>query len=521
METRHEADRRVKLISEAEAALTNADAKRQYDEKLFPPPPVEPPEPSPARPEPIEEHRFDPEPKPEPLDTPDATDEGIKEKALAWIKNNRAVSGVVGGTLVIAFIVAATTGIRDSSETTTSNTNEVVSTEIDNQSSTPQSTPSTPQPSPSTQSPSPVASPTPTTIDAFGANLKDGYVIGNGGLPFIIPIGSVEIELEGLMSGSERSAGREEWVLAQTAEGPRLVGLISVFHAADGLTPESTEMRLIFIDADHQSVNSQTTLWEGGDNEPLFLLSGSSEGVVVVSMLPNEFDPDNISTGYDALTGSELWQHQGEVDRTVKNIALMESIIPAESSGFGVECNVVSGVDLESGTVVWSVDGSWVDDPETDCSSIELASPLVTSDNDTPSDLYVAIEYGDLGSVLDPITGDKLAWRASDAVTQGIIDPISGHVYSSYSSEGAAAVVYDPRSGEEIFSVPSEQASDLRLSVSAFFDGKLYASTTAESLVIDTVSGETLSTDWEDAPVAIIGDWILTRDGLLEKRADQ
>jgi len=316
---------------------------------------------------------------------------------------------------------------------------------------------------------------------------------------------------------STQTAGSISSVQAATSNGPRLVGEFSVSTPAVDLTPATVAVQLVFLKADNTTVqtrvmlaSTQGTSYSG----PTFLLVGSATNVVVVNAEPNgrsSADLADTSTGYDAATGTQLWQHQGFVVETAGNIALLEGTAAENSQGN--RCQTVNGIDLKTGGVVWTVDSSSVTGYRDPCAADIRAEKVGLGDQ------YVAIHLGDPVEVRAIATAAKLTWQGSDRLSDSVVDPVSGQVFVDQTRAGNPAFVYDPVTGAHSFSMPATQVSSLQFSVKAFFNGRLYATTSSQSVVVDATSGKTLASTWSAYPTAVIGDWVLMSDNKLQPKS--
>lgn len=505
---RHEAELRVLAISSAESTLLDPAKRAAYDATLPPLPTSQVPQPQYHQNPPQQREEALPSPEQlDPIDPPIIAPFRYSERPLAdqiitWIKTHRTMAIVAAGGVTIAMIIASTLTSSGVARQQASNVNPDTGSNVAGAGTAPAAQ--------ATNEAAPSVAPAQTqTLDLS----SDRPTYSNGALysggsstPILIPGGVVKVDASKLVD-STQTAGSISLVQAATSNGPRLVGEFSVSTPAVNLTPATVAIHLVFLKADNTTVqtrvmlaSTQGTSYSG----PTFSVVGSATNIVVVNAEPNgksHGDPANTSTGYDAATGTQLWHHQGIVVSTSGDLGLLEET--AAQNSHGNFCQTVNGVDLKTGAVVWTVDSSTVTGYRDPC------TPDLRVRQASLSDRYVAIYLGDSIEVRAIATGAKLLWQASDSLSQNVVDPVSGNVYIDDTRAGNPAFVYDPVTGAHSFSMPAAQVSSLQFNVKAFFNGRLYATTSSQSVVVDATSGKTLASTWSVYPTAVIGDWVL------------
>jgi hypothetical protein len=515
---RHEAELRVLAISSAESTLLDPARRAAYDATL---PPLPTPEVSQQQyyQSPPQQNE-DPPPSPEqldPIDPPIIAPSRYSERPLAdqiitWIKTHRTTAIVAAAGVIVAMIIATTVTSNEVARQQASNVNPDTGSNVAGGGTAPAAQAT----SEATQSVAPAQSQT-LDLSSDSPTYSNGALYSGGSsTPILIPGGLVSVDASKLVD-STQTAGSISLVQAATSNGPRLVGELYASTPAVNLTPATVAMELVFLNADNTTVQTRVTLatTQGTSySGPTFSLVGSATNVVVVNAEPNgrsSADPADTSTGYDAATGTQLWQHQGIVVETAGNIALLEGTAAKNSQGN--LCQTVNGIDLKTGGAAWTVDSSSVTGYQDPCAADLKVEKVGLGDQ------YVAIHLGDSVEVRAMATAAKLTWQASDNLADSVVDPVSGHVFIDQTGAGNPAFVYDPVTGAHFFSMPATQVSSLQFRVKAFFNGRLYATTSSQSVVVDATSGKTLASTWSVYPTAMIGDWVLMSDNKLQPKS--
>lgn len=77
-------------------------------------------------------------------------------------------------------------------------------------------------------------------------------------------------------------------------------------------------------------------------------------------------------------------------------------------------------------------------------------------------------------------------------------------------------IVSDVLTGAAMFTLPPEQIAQLKASVDALYDGKLYLRTTEQHPVVDVATGQIVTADSERYPLGAVDKWTYSSDGSLE-----
>ncbi|UKA56616.1 PT domain-containing protein [Arthrobacter sp. FW305-BF8] len=422
----------------------------------------------------------------------------------AWLGKNRFTAIASGIVVVLAIVIASSvsaTGSRSATSARPAVENEVQPTSAPSVSPT-DSTGSQP-PSPTSLN---IPSPTPTsTLVMSGTGEFANGAIYSGSSPFLIPVGTVDTTALLAASGpGAQSAGQS--AIFMEGKVQRLAALVEYQTEAVDLKPATVELRLNFYSEDLNRVTSTAKVASNPGTSysgPNFTLIGSSTNVVVITDgLGTGVNLEATSSAYDSRTGNKLWTRPGTVQRTVHDVAISYQVTSKEDQ----QCYYFHGIKLGNGVNAWALDGTALE-PDNPCG-------YATPSNLFWPDRYVGIDGSGTNIVIDGVTGKKMFWPDARRTTV-LADPVSGKAFATaYDSD--PAYVFDPHTGRRGFSVPAAQAAALELEVSGFFDGKLYAKNSTESLVLDATTGKALIHGWEVRPIATSGGLVLFSDGTFQ-----
>ncbi|TFB71877.1 hypothetical protein E3O06_11490 [Cryobacterium glaciale] len=512
LEVRHEADRMTSRITEAERVLTDPAQRAAYDAALPVLRQADAPVPVPtATPAPTADAA------PSPFVTPNAANSGASplalstdwiDRAKAWVLGRKILaSSIAGGVVLLIVIIAAANSGQPPQSTVAIDDTSVSDTDTEGE---------TAEPEPTIR-----ATPAATTAVDLATDLRiENEVVYayNSPYNFVTGLGR---EFEPSMVAATATASDTVVSYAGTGADARIVVWASVLHPAVDLTPETYEQVLVYVNPTTFTQTGTTALSTVPTRPDTPTLVGTPDGTVLLTEGGNSYaGTGELTSAYSAATGAAVWQREGAVNRIVGGLALIENMVAAEASPYGVRCRDVVAVVPATGTVTWGVDASQFADPEDNCGYIALTDPVVMDTDRWASSTYTAVRGYREQAIYLSATGAKVTWREGDDLGSGLADPVTGLVFSTYSSSTSAprpTLVYDPVGGTSYFSLAADQAVNLDLQVEAFFNGMLYATTTSERLLIDARTGVTVSKDWTEAPIGVVEGWAIYRNGRMEK----
>lgn len=493
LDVRHEADRMISRIAEAEKILTDVAQRARYDATLapivvpvLPVLPVSRAEPSPVV---VPETREQPSAPLSPF-----------AAATGWALAHKKITGAIALSVVVLLFAV---GIG--------NSNRAGSTRA--QPSADGNSETQPSPTESAASPEPTAPPTSIDLHTTLSIVDESVYAGNQPYNFLTGL-SKTFAASSIVGAASSNTSQ---TYAGTGVGARIVVWSSILTPAAGLTPESYVQKLSFVNPNTLAITAtaQISTLPKSPNKPKMF--GSPDGTVLLSDGFGSFSSDAaVTTAFSVVSGAQLWQHSGYVERIALGLALMQTVVSSAESPYGMRCKGIDAIKPSTGATVWSLNASQFAKPTDACQRLEFTGELKMSSS-AVSPTYIPIGED---AVYQTATGAKVSWRQGDDNTDGTVDPVTGLVYSGYASnEGVLrpALVYDPLTGANLFSLAGDQAKSLDFYVSCFFNGLLYVTTTAEHLVIDAHTGATVSKGWTSTPIGYVEGWSIYSDGRMEK----
>ena len=355
-----------------------------------------------------------------------------------------------------------------------------------------------------------------------GPEIMWGEQIGGGvagfgdSLTFYVPgVGRSRVNLTASFTGG--TIRNDLATITGGGSDPLVVVVATVMLPSHGLTPESTEIDLATID-----LTSQRTIYTGKvDASADTSLSaesivGSPKNVVALDESFAHSKPDTV-IGIDARTGSVAWKMAGASIQGAAHDSIEVATVTSGTDGMGGTgdpCEIMNGVNTNSGATIWRVNSTSQPSGGSDCSVLGGARNYAGD-----GDLLVAeldSTSGELFDSFDGSTGASVTIKDEDDV----YDPLRGYGANggtAPSGEVSDLVVYDTKTGATVYRMPAAQVTALQLQVRSIFDGYLYTSTTDGNPVVDVATGKTVSNDDKDVPLMQVGSWTLFTSGELSK----
>ena len=284
------------------------------------------------------------------------------------------------------------------------------------------------------------------------------------------------------------------------AEHPVFVATGVKRTPAAGTTPE--RFTLVSISAEPGGKPTVHPLWELADHtyDRASISSTSSGPVAGIYQSSGSSNDADIVAGVNLDTGKIIWRYDEAQsnDRPMLDTML---VMVDRVKGFSVTgCWDGYGVNIATGAVLFTT-------------SLDPCSYWSTG----VDDYSIGAGQGNDYRVYDRTTGAPLlGWVDQGAYNGGLrYDPI-GHlgVTGDYNWREDLRV-FDTNTGQVLYTMPLAQVEALYLTAVAIWDGRVYATTTDAMIVIDGRSGEILADDVDWYPLVGVDGWTLYSDGLI------
>jgi hypothetical protein len=274
---------------------------------------------------------------------------------------------------------------------------------------------------------------------------------------------------------------------------------------ASGLDPESYAAVLLSTASGTPGLH-EVQLWPV--NPPAasrFELAPTSErAVVAVTQVGDLTLEGDRVTGVEVDSGQVLWSYAGaETDDTAMMIETAVVYVHRDEPGhFSTRgCWDALGVEIATGDILWTGD----------------LDPCTYWSGGT-EDYIAANGQGGQYHLYDRVTGTPLlGWGIEGAYNGNILfDPIGRFgVGVGYTEQRDVLRVFDTTSGDVVLSFAPDEVDELGLRVVQIWAGKLYAHTTDQSLVLDARTGDVLADEFTWYPLLAVAGWTLYSDGVV------
>lgn len=252
--------------------------------------------------------------------------------------------------------------------------------------------------------------------------------------------------------------------------------VVEATTAAQGLTPSTDRPYLLVYDNDSGRLVSGPVAFGDGAIPQVVENDGNTGTLITGGMV----DRVQLSTG-DVLASAS---YSG--DFIASGYKMFVTTELATSSSTSCQSYVYSAVTLKL-----------------------LATVAQCTDNGDAS--FVASGAVDIANALySTVTGQPLLSYDASAATLVTTGPRSKLVVISDSTNQNAPTVYDTGSWAQVYTVPN--AAALSFSVLGMADDDIWATTTSQNLVLSARTGQILSTDWSELPVAGDSGWTVFAD---------
>lgn len=351
----------------------------------------------------------------------------------------------------------------------------------------------------------------------FGPFLKPNAFSGATGAPGPVDVvvpgrGDVWLDATELLPGEEIES--ELYSFTYDGDTPVIAGIVQVRVPPEDDHPARLRTSVLGI--------SMTATGEGGTKAVLLTrtnvftgvehtasLGATSELGVVAVLIDGELLPESEQMrrliGVDVVRGTEVWFKEHGEPLYGEGSAIWFAGDVENPGEIGCD-GVLEGFSVASGKTLWRVNNlRALADAEWGGECPELGS--VNGE-------FVPLTWGgDVVGVLDVPGGHVVEFAARR------IDPeLPLAVVGGEPDTGVDLVVQDLRTGKIMYSMVSAQVDELGLSVRALIDGFLYADSSDGRVLIDVRTGEHLRQEWEEYPLAVLGDHLWMSDGGLVPR---
>ncbi|MDP3973011.1 MAG: hypothetical protein Q8P61_08900 [Candidatus Nanopelagicales bacterium] len=303
---------------------------------------------------------------------------------------------------------------------------------------------------------------------------------------------------------------------------PAVAALVLTHRDAEGLQPEEAGFLLQTFNEDgtvKTSTPTELTPEDAGPGDQEYSLLGATAIAAVVIVGDIDYLGEGFS-GYSLTTGKKLWTSKLYLAGASGSIAVGWTDVEPN----GGRCDTVTGLNINTGQAVWAKadrdimqrgQGSWhTSSGFKDGCPTFLDTRVINSD---PGLLYLT-NGGTLGGhgnnrILREDSGNPVG----DVATNIYSDPVAHLVTaagisgpgSPYASHPYGMTVTDAITGKNIYTVSDEQGAKLQLEVHGVADGKIWATTTDQNIIIDARTGTTVDTGWDTYPVVSGAGWYL------------
>lgn len=392
------------------------------------------------------------------------------------------------------------------------------------------------EPAPSSPSPTvtAIATPTPTIANAsapagyqpFGHFLyKPSF--GQGGVPridgqaalYVIGNGEVVLSGKSLLPGNDVQS--ESYTSIGTKDKPLLAAALQVRQPAKGLDPEKYIWSIAVIDPKTMSIVKSTDVLSNDSKDVRINgLTGSTNGTAVAYDVegPNTTMADVKATGFDAQTGTKLWEKVGYLEGPVLGAVVLKTDGATKENG--AACPVFTGTEVASGKVLYTLDAGTLPD-KTSCGSTDVVAfvgSAASYSGRSEMFKYIRIHSWSADYSFEALTGKPVTLPHevtgvdphSNLVFPVQIEPMDGSFDQPFG-------VLDTATGKPAWVLDDAKAKQLQVRLRAIYNNKVYLQTTDQQPVIDLTTGKTISDNDPRYPVGAVDDWTYWSDGVLDK----